>query len=106
MADAIAPTNISLNLASKQFWTCGRNNTVNGEHLEYLWTSLSGDWGKDRCGSRGPLELIHPSLQGLSQSSPSRISQTDQAQAQCIEPSIVNSDARGNAPVIEYPRPG
>ncbi len=37
--------------------TCGRNNTVNGERLEYSWTSLSGDFGgNDRWGSRGPLE--------------------------------------------------
>src|SRR6266496_475215 len=25
--------------------TCGRNSTVNGERLEYSWTSLSGDFG-------------------------------------------------------------
>ena len=52
MADAIAPTNISLNLASKQFWTCGHSNTVNGEHLEYLWGSSSGE-GQ----ARRPLEV-------------------------------------------------
>ena len=38
--------------------------------------------------------------------SPSRISQTDQAQAQCIELSIANSCGRGNAQVIECPHPG
>src|SRR6516162_10438832 len=104
MADAIAPTNISLNLASKQFWTCGHSNTVNGEHLEYVWGSSSGE-GQ----ARRPLEVRQspPSFQGLSpNANPSRTSQTDQARAQCIWPSIVNSYAQGNAPAIEYLRPG
>jgi hypothetical protein len=47
MADTIGSANISLNLARKQFWTCGRNNTVKGGRLEYLWASLSGDWGQE-----------------------------------------------------------
>src|SRR5262245_43466441 len=29
------------------FGTCGRNNTVRGEHLEYLWGLPSGDWGQE-----------------------------------------------------------
>jgi len=45
-------------------------------------------------------------LQGLSQISPSRISQTDPAQAQCISLLIANSCDRDNAQVSEYPRPG
>jgi len=47
MANAVRSANISHNMASKQFWTCGRNNTVNGKRLEYLWASLSGDWGQE-----------------------------------------------------------
>src|SRR5262249_21495376 len=73
-----------------------------GKRLRVISSSLSGDWGKDRCGSRGPLDP-HPAVQGLSQSSPSRISQTDQAQALYIWPSIANCDGRDNAPVIECP---
>jgi hypothetical protein len=38
---------------SKIIWTCGRNNTVNGERLEYLWPVPAGIGGKIRCGSRG-----------------------------------------------------
>ena len=39
-----------------------------GKRLRVISSSLSGDWGKDRCGSRGPLDP-HPAVQGLSQSS-------------------------------------
>jgi len=45
-----------------------------------------------------------PDLQGLSQSNPSRTSQTDQALAQYIWPSIADCDGRDNGQVIEYPR--
>src|SRR5262245_36461989 len=45
-------------------------------------------------------------LQGLSQSSPSRISQIDQAQAQCIWRSIADFDDRDNGRATEYPRLG
>ena len=66
-------------------------------------SSPSGDWGQEPLRQpRAPGVLR---LQGLSQSSPSRISQTDQALAPCIWPSIVNSCAQGNAPTSEYPRP-
>ena len=39
---------------------------------------------------------------GLFFISPARTSQTDPAPAQCIEQSIANSDAQGNAPAIAY----
>src|SRR6516165_563126 len=69
-----------------------------------FWQPQRGS-GENRCGSRGPLDL-HPAVQGLSQSSPSRTSQIDPAQARYILPSIVNCDGRGNGQVIEYPHPG
>src|SRR6516165_1974875 len=83
MADAIAPANISLNLVNEEFWTCGHSNTVNGERLEYLWASLSGDWGQEPLRQpRAPGVVSVRSLQGLSQNaSPSRTSQIDPAQA-------------------------
>src|SRR6266436_6106516 len=64
---------------------CGRNNTVNGEHLEYLWASLSGDFGAKPAAAREPLELSLRSnaLQGLLPS-PSRTQRSDQALALCI----------------------
>src|SRR6516164_7556720 len=65
-----------------------------------FWQPQRGS-GENRCGSRGPLDL-HPAVQGLSQSSLSRISQTDQAQAQYISLSIANSEARDNAQASEY----
>src|SRR6516165_1250854 len=68
-----------------------------------FWQPQRGS-GENRCGSRGPLDL-HPAVQGPSQSGPSRISQTDPAQAQCIWPSIANSYARDNAQATEYPHP-
>src|SRR6516165_9302981 len=68
--------------------------------------SPSGDWGKTAAAAEGPWTDPHPAVQGLSQSSPSRISQTDPAQAQYISLSIADCDVRDNAPVIEYPRPG
>src|SRR5262249_28642813 len=54
---------------------------------------------------RAPGVFSVRSLQGLSQSNLSRISQTDPAQAQYIDPSIVNSCARGNEQANECPRP-
>src|SRR5262249_7706092 len=83
MADPIRSANISHNLARKYFWTCSPNNTVNGEHIEYLCPSQRG-LGEDRPlrQPRAPGVILLTRLQGLSQSSPSRISQTDQAQAQ------------------------
>src|SRR6516162_521460 len=65
--------------------------------------SPSGDWGKTAAAAEGPWTDPHPAVQGLSQSSPSRISQTDPAQAQCISLSIVNSCARDNAPSCGCP---
>jgi len=54
-------TNLSPNLAKEELRTCGRNGTVNGEHLEY---SGAAEWGsgENRCGSRGPLEMIPQNL--------------------------------------------
>src|SRR5262249_51168518 len=49
------PTNLSLNLVNEELWTCGPNNTVNGERLEYFLSAWRGS-GENRCGSRGPLE--------------------------------------------------
>src|SRR5262245_51911636 len=40
--------------------TCGRNNTVNGERLEYFEPVSAGIGGQDRRGSRGPLEFTSP----------------------------------------------
>jgi len=57
MADAIAPPIISLNLASKQFRTCVRNNTVNRKHLEYFLDSPTVTVGGSRCGLRAPGEF-------------------------------------------------
>src|SRR5262249_42766276 len=78
---------------------------VFGQTLRVFWTSLSGDRGRTAAAAEGPWSCP-PSLQGLSQSSPSRISQTDPAQAQYIWPSIVNFDDRDNAQATEYPRLG
>jgi hypothetical protein len=74
--------------------------------LRVFSAGLSGDRGKTAAAAEGPWGVIFRSrsLQGLSQSaSPSRTSQTDQAQAQCIGPSIVNSDDRDNAPGFGCP---
>ena len=57
-----------------------------------LWP-VSAGIGENRCGREGPWSYPVILLQGLSQSSPSRISQTDQAQAQCIGLSIADFDA-------------
>src|SRR5215467_6182970 len=55
--------------------------------------------------AEGPWSYLR--LQGLSQTaSPSRISQSDQAQAPYIEPSIADCDGRDSAPATEYPRLG
>src|SRR6516165_10414385 len=69
-----------------------------------FWQPQRGS-GENRCGSRGPLDL-HPAVQGPSQSGPSRISQTDPAQAQCISLLIADCDVRDNALASEYPRLG
>src|SRR5262249_40878891 len=54
-----------------------------------------------------PLKSGSPSPSGaLTNPSPARISQTDQAQAPYISLSIANSDGPDNAPATEYPRPG
>ena len=71
-------------------------------------------FGQSQRGSgKGPLRqprapgvIPLTRLQGLSQSSPSKTSRTDQALAQYIWPSIANSCARDNVQVIEYPRLG
>ena len=73
-------------------------------HLEYLWTSLSGDWGQEPLRQpRAPGVILLTRLQGLSQPSPSRTSQIDPAQALYIWPSIADCDGRDNAPVIVCP---
>ena len=88
MADAIGPANISHN---------------SGQRIIRVFSaSLSGDRGRTAAAAEGPW-TSHPAVQGLSQSSPSRISQTGQAQAQCIWPSIVSSYARDNASSCECP---
>jgi hypothetical protein len=55
MADAIGPANIRLNLATEEFRTCGRNNTVDGEVLEYLWPVSAGISGESTAAAaEGP----------------------------------------------------
>ena len=46
------------NFGQRIVWNCVRNNTVSGEHLEYLCPVSSGGFGgNDRWGThRGPLE--------------------------------------------------
>src|SRR5262249_10963747 len=68
--------------------------------------SLSGDRGKTAAAAEGPWSYpCDPPPGALANANPSRISQTDQAQAQCIGPSIVNSVAPDNAQATEYPHP-
>src|SRR6516162_1948619 len=88
MADAIGPANISHN---------------SGQRIIRVFSaSLSGDRGRTAAAAEGPW-TSHPAVQGLSQSSPSRISQIDPVQAPYIWPSIVNSCVPDNAPTSEYP---
>src|SRR6516162_6346249 len=63
----------------------------------------AGIGGKTAAAAEGPWTDPHPAVQGLSQSSPSRISQTDQALEQCIGRSIADCDGRGNEQVNVYP---
>jgi hypothetical protein len=57
---------------------CGRNNTVKDERLRVMSGSLSGDRGRTAAAAEAPGVIPATRLQGLSQSSPSGISQTDE----------------------------
>jgi hypothetical protein len=70
MAEAIGPANIGLNLATEEFRTCCRNNTVNGEVLEYLCPVSAGISGESTAAAaEGPWSSrpFPTHLQGLSQ---------------------------------------
>jgi len=51
---ATAQTNISHNLVKEQLRTCGRNSTVNGDHLDYLRDSPTGCGGTPVVARRAP----------------------------------------------------
>ena len=65
--------------------------------LRVFWGSPSGDWGKTAAAAEGPWSS--PSPGALTNASPSRTQRNDQAQAPCIERSIVNCGDRAGEPV-------
>src|SRR5262245_1720425 len=97
MADAIAPTDISHNLVN-EFCGPGAATTQSTAITESILEQSGGDRGENRCGSRGPLETNDPPPGALTNASPSRTSQIDQALAQYISLLIADCGAQGSAP--------
>src|SRR5215831_21056347 len=85
------------------FRTCGRNNTVNREQLEYFLDSPTVTVGGQPLRLESPWR-VQTLFQGFSPTaSPSRTSQIDPVLVRCNGPLIADCDARDNAPVIGYP---